>query len=496
MYPFEYKTIYICQTNCIMAQKPYNNYIPIFTNPAIYTDYYELIMAQGYFLSGRKDERATFDYYFRNLPFKGGYVVFAGINDLLEIFQDYKFHPDELIFLENLGFQATFLDYLSNLKLNLDIYSAKEGEIVFPNTLSVRVDGPLIEAQLIETILLNIINFESLIATKATRMVDIAGHRQILDFGLRRAQGLGGIQASKGAAIGGISGTSNVYASFVHGTTVSGTMAHAWIQSFESELEAFRKFVEFYPDSAVLLVDTFDTLKSGIPNSIKVAKELEAKGHKLKGIRLDSGDLAYLSRKSREMLDAADLQYVKIAASNQLDEWVIQSLQNQQAPIDLYGVGTNLVTAKDSPALDGVYKLSSVHGTPKMKMSENKSKATLPGIKKVHRFLDKHGMMYCDGILFEEELNISKIYHPLYPEKNSSVEGLDYYPLLQSVMKNGVLTQPIPSTKESADYAKAQLKKLQPEHKRLENPHIYKVGVSEQVLQLRDLLSNSFKVQP
>lgn len=474
-----------------MSNKPYNNHIPVFTNPAIYTDYYELIMAQGYFLAGRKDERASFDYYFRNLPFKGGYVVFAGISDMLEILQDYRFHEDELIFLENLGFNREFLDYLSNFRVHLDIYSAREGEIVFPNALSLRVEGSIIEAQLVETILLNVINFESLIATKAARIVHIAGHRKVLDFGLRRAQGLGGIQASKGAAIGGIDGTSNVYASFVHGTPVSGTMAHSWVQSFESELTAFRKFVEYYPDTAVLLVDTYNTLNSGIPNTIKVAKELEANGHRLKGVRLDSGDLAYLSRKTREMLDKEGLEYVQIAASNQLDEWVIQSLQNQQAPIDLYGVGTRLVTAQDSPALDGVYKLSSIDGHPKMKVSENKSKSTLPGIKKVHRYLDKDGMLYCDGILLEDEDLVDTLYHPIHAEKNTEVEGLTYYPLLIPMMKDGKLTQPISSTEESAQYAKAQLKKLYPEHKRFENPHIYKVGISHKLMELRDKLAKT-----
>ncbi len=464
----------------------YNNKIPVFSHPAIYTDYYELIMAQGYFLAGRKDEDASFDYYFRNLPFKGGYVIFAGITDLLEILQDYKFNEDELIFLKNLGFHPDFLDYLADFRLHLDVYAAHEGEVVFPNTLTIRIEGSIIEAQIVETILLNIVNFESLIATKAARMVHVAEHRKILDFGLRRAQGLGGIQASKGAAIGGIHGTSNVYASFVHGTPVSGTMAHSWIQSFDSELAAFRKFTEYYPDTAVLLVDTYNTLKSGIPNTITVAKELEAQGHRLKGIRLDSGDLAYLSRKSREMLDEAGLEYIQIAVSNQLDEWVIQSLQNQKAPIDIYGVGTRLVTAQDSPALDGVYKLSSVHGVPKMKVSENKSKSTLPGIKKVHRYFDKKGMMYCDAILLENEKKVDRIYHPLYPEKNSSLEGLDYYPLLQLMMQDGKIVSALPSTETSAKYAREQLRKLYPEHKRFENPHIYKVGISQALMELRD----------
>ncbi|MDZ7681120.1 MAG: nicotinate phosphoribosyltransferase [Fodinibius sp.] len=269
----------------------------ILRRPAIYTDYYELTMAQGYFLAGRKNEQACFDYFFRDIPFDGGYVVFAGISDLLEILDSFRFHEDELQYLANQGFRTEFLNYLRDFEFNADIYAAQEGEIIFPREPIVRVEGSIIEAQILETLLLNILNFESLIATKAARMKYAAGQHKVLDFGLRRAQGYGGIQASKAAIIGGVEATSNVYSSFMHDIPASGTMAHSWIQSFDDEITAFRKYAEFYPDNCILLVDTYDTLGSGVPNAIKVAKELEEQGYKMKGIRLDSGDLAYFSRK-------------------------------------------------------------------------------------------------------------------------------------------------------------------------------------------------------
>jgi len=323
----------------------------VLNHPAIYTDYYELTMAQGYFLAGRQDERACFDYFFRDIPFEGGYVIFAGLSDLLEILNGFQFYEDELDYLAQQGFRDDFLNYLRNFRLNTDIHAAKEGEVVFPRTPILRVEGNIIEAQILETLLLNILNFESLIATKAARMKYAAGDHKVIDFGLRRAQGFGGIQASKAAIIGGIEATSNVYSSFIHDTPASGTMAHSWIQSFDDELTAFRKYAEYYPEDCILLVDTYDTLESGVPNAIKVAKELEEKGYKMKGIRLDSGDLAYFSRKARQQLDDAGLKYVKIAVSNQLDERLIKSLLSQNAPIDLFGVGTRLVTGHESPAL-------------------------------------------------------------------------------------------------------------------------------------------------
>lgn len=461
--------------------------------PALYTDYYELTMAQGYFLSGRKDDLACFDYFFRDIPFHGGYVLYAGLSDLLQILENFKFHEDELDYLADQGFHQEFLDYLADFRLNIDLFSAKEGELVFPYEPVVRVEGSIIEAQILETLLLNILNFESLIATKASRMKFAAGDNKVLDFGLRRAQGFGGIQASKAAIIGGVDATSNVYSSFVFDIPASGTMAHSWIQAFDDELTAFRKYAEYYPDECILLVDTYDTLDSGVPNAITVAKELEEKGYKLKGIRLDSGDLAYFSRKSRAQLDNAGLEYVKIAASNQLDERLIKSLLSQDAPIDLFGVGTRLVTGQDSPALDGVYKLAAVNNNPKLKISENIEKITLPGRKKVLRYYDNKGRFYGDGILLEEEQEADTIYHPHYPAKHSTVASFESESLLHPVLKNGDQLISPASPYESAKYAQQRLEKLSPEHKRFDNPHIYKVGISKKLMDLRDKLSQKAK---
>ncbi|WP_176466278.1 nicotinate phosphoribosyltransferase [Aliifodinibius salipaludis] len=461
--------------------------------PALYTDYYELTMAQGYLLAGRQDERASFDYFFRDIPFEGGYVIFAGIADLLKTLQNFRFHEDEIAYLANQGFHKEFLNYLRNFELTADIYAAKEGEIVFPREPIVRIEGSIIEAQILETLLLNFLNFESLIATKASRMKYAAGNRKVLDFGLRRAQGYGGIQASKAAYIGGVEATSNVYSSFRDNIPASGTMAHSWIQSFDDELTAFRKYAEYYPDDCILLVDTYDTLNIGVPNAIKVGKELEKRGHKLKGIRLDSGDLAYFSRQARKQLDEAGLEYVKIAASNQLDERLIKSLISQEAPIDLFGVGTRLVTGQNSPALDGVYKLASVNDEPKLKISENIEKITLPGRKKVIRYSGDDGTFYGDGIVLEDEENVETIYHPYYPAKHATVTTFNAEYLLSKVMQDGELTIDIPTPKESATYAKKRLAKLIPEHKRFDNPHIYKVGISKKLMDLRDNLTQKMK---
>lgn len=460
---------------------------------AIYTDYYELTMAQGYFLEGRANERACFDYFFRDLPFSGGYVVFAGLGDLLRLLKNFRFHDDELKFLSEQGFRSDFITYLRELDLSVTIKAPREGEIVFPIEPIITLEGPVIEVQILETLLLNIVNFESLIATKARRIKYAAGDRGVLDFGLRRAQGYGGIQATKAAAIGGVEPTSNVLAAFEYDIAASGTMAHSWVQSFDDELTAFRAYAYHYPENCILLVDTYDTLASGVPNAIKVAKELEKKRYQLRGIRLDSGDLAYFSRKARNQLDRAGLEYVKIAASNQLDEYLITSLLNQRAPIDLFGVGTRLVTGNETPALDGVYKLNSVNNDPKLKISENVEKITLPGSKKTVRYLDENGNFLGDGVLLSSESSARRIYHPYIPTKSSNVTDYDFKSVMQTVMKNGSLTIDLPDVKVSADYAASQFQKLNPEHKRFENPHIYKVGISKKLMNLRDDLVNEAK---
>ncbi|HSA96545.1 MAG TPA: nicotinate phosphoribosyltransferase, partial [Acidobacteriota bacterium] len=327
------------------------------TPSGLYTDMYQLTMAQAYFLDGTSGKPASFDYFFRRIPFEGGFVVFAGLADALDIIAGFCFSADDLDYLGSLGFRPEFLAYLGKFRFRGSILSVREGEIIFPLEPVLRVDGGLLEAQVIETALLNIVNFESLIATKAARLRIAAGPRGLSEFGLRRAHGFGGILASRAAVIGGCDTTSDVYAARRYGLKAAGTMAHSYIESHGDELEAFRRFSEAHPDGCIFLVDTYDTLRSGVPNAIVAAREMEARGRRLFAIRLDSGDLAYLSKKTRALLDDAGLGYVKIVASNLLDEHLIKSLLDQGAPIDVFGVGTELVTSKDAPALGGVYKV-------------------------------------------------------------------------------------------------------------------------------------------
>jgi nicotinate phosphoribosyltransferase len=451
----------------------------------LYTDLYELTMVQGYFFNGNHETPAGFDYSFRENPFQGGYVIFSGLQDLMEVLEGFSYSDQDLKYLKDLGFfQAPFLEYLRGFRFKGRLYSVREGEVVFPTEPLVRVEGTLLETQLIETLLLNFLNFESLIATKASRMVSAARGRRVVDFGLRRAQGLAGVQASRAAFVGGVDGTSNVYSALEYGIPPSGTQAHSWVQSFPDELTAFRRFSAIYPQQCILLVDTYNTLKSGVPNAITVAKEMEAKGGKLAGIRLDSGDLSYLSKRARALLDEAGLHYVKIVVSNQLDEHLIKSLLDQGAPINAFGVGTNLVTGQDSPALDGVYKLSMLEGQPRLKVSENPAKTSLPGIKKVIRYTDGDGFFYADGVALEEEKGLEYIHHPLYPEQKSRVAHCFPESILFKVMEEGKALSKFPAA-EAAIYAKERLSKLSPERKRFENPHTYKVGISQGLMELR-----------
>ncbi|MFA5615247.1 MAG: nicotinate phosphoribosyltransferase, partial [Syntrophorhabdaceae bacterium] len=304
----------------------------MFEFSATYTDHYELTMGQAYFLAGQKDVLAVFDYFFRKNPFEGGYAIFAGLLDLLAVLEAFRFDKEDLRFLKEQSFDPDYLTYLENFRFKGTVYSPPEGDLVFPTRPVLRVEGNLIETQLIETVLLNILNFQSLIATKASRMRLVAKDRMLIDFGLRRAQGPGGYYASRAAVIGGFDATSNARAARDYNLQPSGTMAHSYIESYESEIDAFRSFAAARPNDCVLLVDTYNTLYSGVPNAIIVAKEMERKGQRLKGIRLDSGDLSYLAQKCRAMLDEAGLSYVRIAASNQLDEYVIRSLMDQGAP--------------------------------------------------------------------------------------------------------------------------------------------------------------------
>lgn len=462
----------------------------------LYTDYYELAMAEGYFFCGKKDQQVTFNYFFRTNPYEGGFTVFAGLADFLELLGKFVYSKSDIQYLNDLGFQPEFLGFLKNFRFSGNIQSVKEGEIVFPNEPVMQVSGNIIECQLIESLLLNILNFESLIATKAFRIKLVSGKNIFSDFGLRRAQGFGAIHASRAACIGGATSTSNVLAGRLFNIPVSGTQAHSWIQSFDNELEAFRAYANVHPQNTVLLVDSYDTLKSGVPNAIIVASEMEEKGHHLKAIRLDSGDLAYLSKKARKMLDDAGLNHVKIIASNQLNEHVIKTLlKDQNAAIDAFGIGTELVTGKKDAALDGVYKLVEIDGLPKMKFSENIEKNTLPVKKQLYRFFDHSGSFYRDAIAHESEKpeEIEVIYHPVYPEINTRISGLKFEKLLHDVVKEGLVISGKQSPQEIHQYLGERATLLPDEHKRFISPHIYKTGISEKLMDIRNKLSKQIK---
>lgn len=467
----------------------------MFDFSATYTDQYQLAMAQVYFKNGQKDTRAIFDYYFRKNPYKGGFSVFAGLEDLLEIISKLKFSKKDIAYLKTKNFETDFLEYLENFKFTGTINSVAEGDLVFPTRPILQVEATIIEAQIIETLLLNLLNFQTLIATKASRMRLVARDRTLLDFGLRRAQGPGGYYASRAAIIGGFNGTSNVIAGRDFDIPVSGTMAHSFVQSYDDELTAFRDFAKNRPDGCVLLVDTYDTLKSGVPNAITVAKEMEQRGEKLLAIRLDSGDLAYFGKEARKQLDEAGLAYVKIAASNQLDEFVIKSLQEQDAPIDIYGVGTNLVIGNADGALDGVYKLTFSGEKPRIKISESLIKTTLPHKKQVYRMRDENGICAgLDVIAMENEENIGKVFHPFEPYKFLDASIYQKEALLKPVMKEGEIQIKKRSLTEIAEYTKSRLGELPYEYKRFNNPHIYKISISEKLRDERDRLINDHKV--
>lgn len=462
----------------------------------LYTDYYELAMAEGYYYCGKINQHASFNYFFRTNPFNGGFTVFAGLDDFLDLLSHFTYSSSDIRYLKEQGFKQEFLEYLKDFRFSGNILSVSEGEIVFPNEPILRVDGNIIECQLIESLLLNIINFESLIATKAFRIKLVSGKKVFSDFGLRRAQGFGAIHASRAACIGGAASTSNVLAGKLFDIPVSGTQAHSWIQSFDSELDAFREYSQVHPKNTILLVDSYDTLKSGVPNAVIVAKEMEESGYQLKGIRLDSGDLAYLSKIARKMLDDANLKYVKIIASNQLNEHVIKTLlKDQDAAIDAFGIGTELVTGKNDAALDGVYKLVEIDGLPKMKFSENIEKNTLPAKKQLYRFYDNYGMFYRDAIALETENpgEINAIFHPVYPEINTKVTGLTFEKLLMEVVQSGKIALEKRSPLEIHKTLEKRALLLPDEHKRFISPHIYKTGITQKLMETRNKLSNQIK---
>lgn len=445
-----------------------------------YIDQYQLTMAQVYFLKGQSEKVAVFDYFFRRLPFEGGYAVFAGLEDLLDALEQFRFDRSDLAYLREQGMHPDFINYLQTFRFQGSMHASDEGDIVFPTRPILRIEANIIEAQLIETMLLNILNFQTLIATKASRMRLAAGDRTLMDFGLRRAQGAGGYYASRAARIGGFDSTSNVRAGRDYHIPISGTMAHSFVQSYEDELTAFHAFASVWPENCVLLVDTYDTLRSGLPNAIKIGQEMQAQGKRLQGIRLDSGDLAHLTTIARQMLNGAGLHEVKIHVSNQLDEMSIIDLLEQDAPIDGFGVGTSLATGRPDAFLDGVYKLAEFNQNPCIKLSENKNKISLPYKKQVYRVLEEDASrFYADIITLNEENEFKMILDPFKSSKPLIIKNQKAEPLLHPVMKQGKRLFAPKTLDELSQYSQQRLNRLPLEFKQLTCPKRYPVGISE-----------------
>lgn len=474
-------------------------------NLTLLTDLYELTMMQGYFKT-QENDTVVFDVFFRSNPNNGGYSVMAGLEQVIEYVKNLNFTYEDVDYLRGLGiFSEDFLQYLSGFHFSGSIYAIPEGTVIFPKEPLLKVVAPIMEAQLVETAILNIINHQSLIATKASRVVYAAQGDGIMEFGLRRAQGPdAGLYGARAAIIGGCVGTSNVLAGQMFDVPVMGTHAHSWIMSFKDEYTAFKEYANLYPDACTLLVDTYDTLKSGVPNAIRVFQEMRDAGIKPKsyGIRLDSGDLAYLSKKARKMLDDAGFTDAVIAASNDLDELLIHDLKIQGAAITSWGVGTNLITSKDCPSFGGVYKLAAIKNSggefvPKIKISENTEKITNPGNKTIFRVYDKEtGKMRADLICFADETFDESedllLFDPNATWKKTRLEGGSYYmrEILKPIFINGECIYHSPSVKEIAAYCKQEKATLWDETMRLFNPHKVYVDLSRKLYDTKAKLLN------
>ena len=474
-------------------------------NMTMLCDFYELTMGNGYFQTGYKDRICYFDVFFRRVPDGGGFAIAAGLEQLIDYIQNLHFDERDIAYLRSRNyFSEEFLAYLKNFHFTGDIYAIPEGTPVFPREPLVVVRAPAIEAQLIETFTLLTVNHQSLIATKANRICRAARGRTVLEFGSRRAQGAdAAIIGARAAYIGGCAGTACTISDEIYGVPAGGTMAHAWVQMFDSEYEAFKAYCETYPTNATLLVDTYNTLKSGVPNAIRVFNEvLRPRGITKCGIRLDSGDIAYLSRKAREMLDAAGWESCQISASNSLDEYLIQDLLLQDAKIDMFGVGERMITARSEPVFGGVYKLVAVEDdggnvVPKIKVSENVEKITVPHFKKVYRFYGNDtGKAIADYMtVYDEEVDDSKdleIFDPNATWKKKTVYDFHARQLLEPIFLGGKLVYQSPSLPEIKAYCQQQVDTLWDEVKRFDNPHSYYVDLSQKLWDIRhDLLHKS-----
>ena len=468
-------------------------------NLTMLTDLYQLTMMNGYFKSNIHEDILVFDMFFRKNPSSGGYTIIAGIEQVIDYIENLKFSEEDIDYLRSLNlFGEDFLSYLINFKFTGEIYAVREGTIMFPNEPIVRVKAPAVEAQLIETAILNMVNFQSLIATKASRVCYSANGDPVMEFGLRRAQGPdAGLYGARAAVIGGCVGTSNVLTGQEFELPILGTHAHSWVQKFPTELEAFRAYATTYPDKTMLLIDTYNTLESGLPNAIKVFDELRANGHEPLGVRIDSGDLEYLSKEIRKILDDAGYPNVKITASNDLDEYAISTLKSQGAKIDIWGVGTKLITSSDWPSLGGVYKLSAAMENgelvPKIKLSEDPQKINNPGYKRVVRIYnittnkaEADLMMLADETI--DESKPLKVFHPVYTWKTKIFYNYYTKDLLEPLFIDGKLATNRYKVKEIKEYAQQEKDSFWPQYLRISSPERYKVDLSEKLWELKNEL--------
>ena len=467
-------------------------------NLTMVMDFYELTMSNGYFREQDRDARVAFDVFYRKNPDGGGYSIFAGLEQIIEYIQDLHFDDDDIAYLrEQKIFEEDFLEYLRNFKFEGDLYAFPEGTIMYPNEPVLTIVAPLIDAQLVETAVLLQVNHQSLVATKASRIVRAAQGRVVSDFGARRAHNMdAAVYGARAAYIGGVNGTATVLSGEMFGIPVGGTMAHSWVMYYEDEYTAFKKYAETYPDGTVLLIDTYDVLKSGVPNAIRIAKEvLEPMGKRLKGVRIDSGDLGYLSREATRMFTEAGFPDAIISGSNDLDEYLIQSLKEQGCTVTSWGVGTKIITADGTSALGGVFKMSAREQgdgfEPVMKISNDVSKMTNPGIKTVRRFYRKdNGKMITDLICLENEAKPDGGDFTLVTEsakwRKKYLKAGKYTceEMLKPVMRNGE-AEPLPTLKETIAYANEQMETLWPEYKRLMNPNIMEVNLSDKLQALK-----------
>lgn len=473
-------------------------------NLTMLTDFYELTMANGYFLNGKGDVITQFDMFFRTVPDNGGFAIMAGVEQLSQYLENLKFTAEDIEYLRGRGFGEDFLKYLEDFDFKCDIRCVPEGTPIFPREPIVTVRGPAIQAQFIETMLLLAINHQSLIATKANRIARAAQGRTIMEFGSRRAHGFdGAVYGARASYIGGCAGTACTISDREFGVPALGTMAHSWVQLFDTELDAFCAYAKAYPDSCTLLVDTYDVLKSGIPNAIEAfRREVLPRGFRPKGIRIDSGDITYLSRKARKMLDEAGFEDVKIIASNSLDEYIIRDMLRQGAQVDSFGVGERLITASSTPVFGGVYKLVAVEKDgelqPKIKLSENVAKVTTPGAKELYRLYDNEtGKAIADLITVDGEvIDDSQPYELFDPDvtwKRKTVENYTARPLLIPLFEKGKCVYNYPDLESIRSYCAEQVDTLWDEVKRFENPHNYYVDMSQKLWDMKNDMINKYK---